>query len=370
MYENEADVSISDLSRKLKRMVYVDENENKYHNYSSTSLSSLMSINVQTGNEAPSQTMSNSAYERKHSSNILSDHLRRHAVPNGLVRPLPGLMPPVKAIFESKFTDCSFPIGVRCDKSRNWLFVCDSSTNSVKVFDNKSGKLIHQIDEYSTQYQGKITLWRPSAALINNDDGKSEVYVKDDKEIFVFDLANKFEFLRKFGFKILRKPYGLAYDSKMNLVLIDADVRNPLIYVFDKYSGKVISSQPYQPILPKHVNACSLVNRFGSVNAMNESTCILGRNISQFDKTKIRFIYCHEDSLYASDLGRSIVYKTNLIGEIQMAFGHFGRQRGEFREPSGIHVESDGQAILVGDSRNDRLQVRLVFLFSLLKCHF
>ena len=56
-------------------------------------------------------------------------------------------------------------------------------------------------------------------------------------------------------------------------------------------------------------------------------------------------------------MGRSIVYKTNLNGEIELAFGHFGKRIGEFVEPSGIHVESDGNAILIGDSKNDRLQV-------------
>jgi hypothetical protein len=30
---------------------------------------------------------------------------------------------------------------------------------------------------------------------------------------------------------------------------------------------------------------------------------------------------------------------------------------GQFNEPSSIHVETDGSAILVGDSKNNRLQV-------------
>ena len=358
--ETDTGVEMSDLSRKFKKMVYVNETENQYHNYSQSSISS---INVITDEQ---EIMPNSTYEKIKSQNILSDHLRKHSASNGLIRPLIdnnkrplidfNIVPPVKALFERKFTDCSFPIGVRCDKSRNWLIVCDSSTNSIKIFNNLDGSLIHQIDENADKYRGKIKLKRPSAVLINNDDNNSEIYVKDDKEIFVFDLKNNFEFKRKFGFQILKRPYGLAYDSKMNLVLIDADLRNPLIYIFNKYTGQVISSKPYHPIIPTYAQGHSLIRRFGESDKEGKKP-ILGSNIRNFDGTKVRFIYCNHDYLYASDLGRSIVYKTNLNGEIELAFGHFGKRIGEFVEPSGIHVESDGNAILIGDSKNDRLQV-------------
>ena len=266
------------------------------------------------------------------------------------------VIPPVKAKFERKFVDCSFPIGVRCDNTRNWLIVCDSSSNSIKIFDNKTADLIHQITSDAPQYKGKINLKRPSAVLINNDDGLSEIYVKDDKEIFVFDLKNNFEFVRKFGLKILKRPYGLAYDSNKNLVLIDADLRQPIIYTFNKYTGKIINSKPYEPVMKGFADSNLLTQRFAVITPHSKKN-ILNTNVAPFEKTKIRFICCNQDFLYASDLGRSIVYKTNLNGEIEMAFGNYGRNRGEFVEPSGIHVENDGSAILVGDSKNDRLQV-------------
>ena len=48
--------------------------------------------------------------------------------------------------------------------------------------------------------------------------------------------------------------------------------------------------------------------------------------------------------------------ETNLNGEIDFAFGHYGKHAGEMNEPSGIHVDKRG-TILVGDSKNNRLQV-------------
>ncbi len=356
--ETEIDTEMTDLSRKLKKMVYVDESENQYHNYSQSSLSSITSINVITETQVTIPNSINNIY----SQNILSDHLRKHGINNSLIRPIMdiNIIPPVKAVFERRFDNCSFPIGVRFEKTRNWLIVCDSSSNSIKIFSNLDGSLIHVIEENKNEYKGKITLKRPSAVLINNDDNNSEIYVKDDKEIFVFNLNRNFEFTRKFGFQILKKPYGLAYDSNKNLVLVDADLRNPLVYIFDKYAGTVISSKPYQPIIQRYVQSETLTAQFANSSITGKKP-ILSSKIAPFDRTKVRFIYCNQDSLYASDLGRSIVYKTNLNGEIQSAFGHFGKGRGEFFEPSGIHVENDGNAILIGDSKNNRLQVNKHF---------
>ena len=53
--------------------------------------------------------------------------------------------------------------------------------------------------------------------------------------------------------------------------------------------------------------------------------------------------------------GRSICYKTNYRGEPQLEIGEFGQAPGQFNEPSGI--TTDGDVILVADSRNDRIQV-------------
>ena len=86
-------------------------------------------------------------------------------------------------------------------------------------------------------------------------------------------------------------------------------------------------------------------------------------NLIPFEKSKIRFINCYQNYIYASDLGRSIVFKTTLDGQTELAFGTFGKMPGQMNEPSGIHVDYDGKAVLVGDSKNNRLQVIFLILF-------
>lgn len=135
---------------------------------------------------------------------------------------------------------------------------------------------------------------------------------------------------------------GLGLTDEENIVCVDADLRNkPLIYTFDK-QGNVLNTKPYQPVQKEFSSNLQYPN--------------LSKKIEPFDKTKIRFIHCAQNCLYASDLGRSIVYKTTLDGEILFAFGYHGKHKGEFNEPSGVYVDKNG-VILVGDSKNDRLQV-------------
>lgn len=351
---DEDDNSMRELSSKLKKCVYVDESINKYHNYPNQTISSIMTLNVHTdiNNNTPTSL-------HVKTGNILSDHLRKYSnLPtNTLVRLLDDKkIPPVKAKFEQKYANLSFPIGVRPCKANNWLIVCDSGNNAVKIFNLSSGELLHQIVENQNHKANPpFTLRRPSAVLIKEDN--SEMYIKDDKEILVFSLTDNFKYIRKFGFKMLARPYGLAFDSNKNIVLVDADLKNPIIYTFEKETGKCLNFKPYEPVNPHCAKSSVLAELFSS-----SGKNVLAKDPAPFERSKIRFISCTNGHLYAADLGRSIVFKTNLDGEMQLAFGFYGKKKGEFIEPSGIHAESDEHAILVGDSKNDRLQVRSINL--------
>jgi WD40 repeat protein len=241
-----------ELSSKLKKIVCVNESENKMHNYNPVnhSLNNLMSLNV----DVPA-IKSSANNNIKYPISIISNHLRKHAT--NLIKM--AEIPNMRAQFQCKFVDLSFPIGVRSCNSRNLLIVCDSANNAVKIFNKDTAKLLHTINGHLDKNNPKqlFTMQRPSAVLINQDN-QSEIFVKDDKEILVFDLNDNCRFRRKFGYQILRRPYGLAFNTNGNIVLVDADVKNPLIYIFDKNTGKVIDKKPYQPVLPNYSHSESL----------------------------------------------------------------------------------------------------------------
>jgi hypothetical protein len=292
----------------------------------------------------PDQNNNNYGHELNFpSGGILSYHLKKYSSFSNYTP-----IPPIQAHYKLAFKNCKLPIGLCSYDFRNWLIVCDVGSNSVKVFEKTCGELVHEIKDQ----QGRFVFKRPSAVLID----QREMFVKDDKEILVFDLEDDFKLLRRLGENLLRKPYGLAFDSRRNLVLIDVNNRNPVILTIDKRNGNVLNCKPYQPCLPEYADQSVLYELDSSVNRSANSR--LG--LIPFQANRLRFIGCNQDSVYATDLGRSIVYKTSLDGEIEMLFGSYGGMMGELNEPSGLYVDDDGSAVLVADSRNDRLQVKLV----------
>jgi len=138
---------------------------------------------------------------------------------------------------------------VRACKSRNWVIACESGNNSVKVFDRSSTKLIHELNGNldKTKHNQEFVFHRPSAVLL--DEPAAEIFVKDDKQIQVFDINQNFKLVRKFGNGVLQRPYGLAFNTNRDLVLVDSDLRNPQIIVFNRKTGEVISAKPYEPII-------------------------------------------------------------------------------------------------------------------------
>ncbi len=293
-------------------------------------------------------TTTDSANTNQVSLCILSDHVRKHSSQNN--NSLLSLsIPPLKAKFVQKFSNCSFPIGVRTCSKRDWLIVCDCGNDLIKIFDKNTAELLRTIQKSNDSDDKKrFTFKRPSALLIDyeNDD---LIFVKDDKEILVFDMSKDCQFMYKFGIGILQRPYGLTFNKIGHLIVIDANTRNPLIHTFNKYTGELVKSCPYQPVLQQYAKSEALNSNFYDNKAV----------LLPFESTKIRFIDCAKDFIFASDLGRSIIFKTTLDGEIALAFGQFGKSgsMGQFNEPSGIHVDYDGKTVLVGDSKNNKLQV-------------
>ena len=256
--------------------------------------------------------------------NLLSDHINKQ---------IPSLMdnslPPIKVIHVRKFTGCHLPIGVKCDELTNLLlFVC--SSNAIQIYNNFSGKLIRTIQESDVDYKGKFTLDRPSALLVSKNN--SEMLVKDNKEILVFSISGenifekKYEFVRRFGQKYLHKPYGLAFDSDENVVVIDYVGEMSYLCSFNKTTGHLISKQPY------------------------------------IKQSSIRFISIKQNKVFATDFFQQKIHVINLNATPNLIVGTCGKD--ETSRPSGIYVENECNAIMVADSMHNKIHVKDKFLIK------
>lgn len=72
--------------------------------------------------------------------------------------------------------------------------------------------------------------------------------------------------------------------------------------------------------------------------------------------SKCRFLAVQAERLIVSDLGTSFIYISDNWGQILFEFGGYGSYNGQFREPSGVTTDQQGN-MLIGDSKNDRIQI-------------
>ncbi|XP_023221579.1 uncharacterized protein LOC111623290 [Centruroides sculpturatus] len=208
--------------------------------------------------------------------------------------------------------DLKNPIGVAVTNNKD-VVICDTGNHRVWIVD-ETGKTKAI---FNTTDRGK-SLRRPSAVVILQN---GDLVIKDSNSLHFYDSNGIF--MKSIGNRILNRPFGLVLTENEKLVTL-CESRHPKLFVFNK-DGQLESKSFYQPLLNRPENS------------------------------KCRFMATYKNELVVSDLGLSTMYKTNLLGEQIQVFGSYGRTPGNFNEPSGIALDSKG-TMLIGDSRNDRIQ--------------
>lgn len=101
-------------------------------------------------------------------------------------------------------------------------------------------------------------------------------------------------------------------------------------------------------VLDARTDDVLLVNRSGElIRRMS--------NFSQLSLKSPNSMRLKGQRLYFADSGNDRIVVTNLEGTIQVAFGRFGAKDGEFRKPTDVAVDEEGN-IYVADSDNNRIQ--------------
>ncbi|XP_067137932.1 tripartite motif-containing protein 2-like [Centruroides vittatus] len=209
--------------------------------------------------------------------------------------------------------DLKHPIGVAVTNNKD-IVICDTGNHRVWIVD-ETGK---RKAIFNTTDQGR-SLRRPSAVVIL---GNGDLVIKDNNSLHFYDSNGIF--IKSIGNRILNRPFGLVLTENEKLVTL-CESRQPKLFVFNN-DGHLENKSFYQPLLNRPENS------------------------------KCRFMATYNNELVVSDLGLSTMYKTNLLGEQIQVFGSYGRTPGNFNEPSGIALDSHG-TMLIGDSRNDRIQI-------------
>eukprot|EP00105_Crassostrea_gigas_P028896 XP_011450682.1 PREDICTED: uncharacterized protein LOC105344585 isoform X1 [Crassostrea gigas] len=251
------------------------------------------------------------AREELNRDSVITRHVRAHQS-EGKKQFVPPI--PAKMLFKAGTEEImKFPIGVTTN-SMGEVLVGDTGNHVVRVY-NSEGKYLRDIGK-------EMYMKRPSAIVVNYKD---EVFVKDDVAVFAFKADGTF--IRTIAKGKLGHPFGLALTPDGYLVTLDTTRNNPKVFVLSQ-DGSRVDSFPFAHLCnPK---------------APGSSKC--------------RFLAVQAERLIVSDLGTSFIYISDNWGQILFEFGGYGSYNGQFREPSGVTTDQQGN-MLIGDSKNDRIQI-------------
>ncbi|CAF0899440.1 unnamed protein product [Didymodactylos carnosus] len=236
------------------------------------------------------------------------------------------------------------PIGVSLTNDDSTILSCDVHVNSncVRLYDVQSGQLKHCIS--STR---DMKLSRPSAALMNLRD---QIVIKERNHVYIVDSGSDTLLKTIYDRNSMKNLYGVClYENKYLLTIDQQRPESARILLIDQDTAQIVHSFDFTSISLEDEN---LIRR-------KYSSEILHGRILQPQTSKLRFLAVKNDRIYISDLGRSLIYVTNIHGQIldhQFTFGGTGNQPGECCDPAGLIIDTAGN-IINADSKNDRIQI-------------
>ncbi|CAF1453074.1 unnamed protein product [Didymodactylos carnosus] len=239
--------------------------------------------------------------------------------------------------------DC-LPVGVSLTNDDSTLLSCDVhvSSNCVRLYNVQNGQLTHRISStHETQ------LDHPSAAMMNLRD---QIVIKEHNHIYVVDSDCETLIKTIYDRSSMKNLYGVClYENKYLLTIDQQRAENGRVLMIDQDTPQVVHSFDLSPIILEDEN---LIRQ-------KYNREILNGRILPPQTSKLRFFAVKNERIYISDLGRSLIYVTNIHGQMldhQFTFGGTGNQPGECYDPAGLVIDAGGN-IINADSKNDRIQV-------------
>jgi DNA-binding beta-propeller fold protein YncE len=247
------------------------------------------------------------------------------------------------------------------------MYLLEGKNGTLEIYDNL--KLIKAFDISGKDTEHSID--NPSAIAVSNG-GSIFIIDKDKNKIFVFDDTGNFKYM--FGPSTddrvnLSKPRSLAFDIFGRLFVADEDIHNIKIYSEQGIFLGIISGieKPIDLSFDGFGNLYVLEKKLKQVSVLNlefevikKLNAIETRNFSASTPTGV-FVE-GDGTLYITDEDKSRVriYNPKIDDPAEVMtyfeFGQKGSGNGEFKKPSGVFVDLQGNIYIV-DTDGKNVQV-------------
>ncbi len=236
------------------------------------------------------------------------------------------------------------PSGVAVDNSTWNIYVADSGSNSVKIF-NSAGGLLNTVSGLSF----------PMGVAV---DSAGNIYVADSGSNSTKKFNSTGSPLPLVLQSPLDFPMGVAVDSGGNIYV--ADSNNDRVLEFDSGGGLLVTigqlNLPGSVAVDGQGNIYVADSNNSVIKKFNSSGSPLPFDFNSQLSFPMGVAVDGAGNIYAADSNNDRILKTNSTGGLLLGFGTFGTGQGQFDLPGGVAVDVSGK-IYVVDTGNNRVQV-------------
>ena len=246
------------------------------------------------------------------------------------------------------------PTGLAIDPTTNFLYISDAGKDHVQVF-NKSF-------EFEFLFSDKMQL--PASICISHN----KVYVTQSGSNLLTVYSTDGKYLQSVGGQgkehlEFDKPKGLDVSSEWNRIYI-AEYGNDRIQslnldlsfhsiIDDIYGSKDVQLTPKEIVVLSARDHC--ISLYSYTHQLIRE--IIPRGKAYQLKSTLRFILDKHFNILITGAESHCVFVYSYGGEFLHKFGKEGNQEGEFIEPYGIAISSEGKIIVTSNNPNHQIQI-------------
>ena len=248
----------------------------------------------------------------------------------------------------------AYPTGLTIDTTTNYLYICDNGNNRVQVF-NKSFEFLSQLSDkmdapsgicisrnkvYVTQYGSNIlTIYSPDGKCLQSVGGKGKNHLAFDG-LGGLDVSTELNriYIAEYGNdRIHCLNLDLSFHSIIDGIYGARDVKlTPKEIVVLSSRTHCVSIYSYSHQLIREMIPCG-------------ETCHL--------KLPARFILDNCSNILITDSKSHCVCVYSYGGEFLHKFGKEGDQEGDFIQPCGITISTQGRIVVTSDNPKHTIQI-------------
>ena len=248
------------------------------------------------------------------------------------------------------------PEGITIDTKTSYLYICDCGNKRVQVF-NKSFQFLFLFSEKMNGPTG-ISIFEDKLYVTQAQSSSLNIYSLEGKLLSSVGKEGN-------GELEFNGPRGIAVSTEWRRIYV-CEFRNHRVqslnldltfngFIPDIFGAKVVKLTPEEIVVLCCKNPC--IRIYNSSHQLSREIISMGEGSINQVRISSCFILDSDHNILITDCSIHCVSIFSYTGELIHKFGKEGEEKGDFIEPMGITMDSEGRIVVVSRNPNNCVQV-------------